>query len=521
MATLSRDEKNRFNFIRWRRATDALVSDVPITELADVPLFLEPPTNLTARIVSGDTSLFWQEPVAKRDGYIVERSPLGDVWTQVGADLPVGTTTFVDVGNTDFFYRVRAFSDALGYRRLFSTPTNAVSGFTEIIFEYAPVLDSGAYKVSAANQPLTIQPSGDISVDIIVDFGDGITREALNTTTTFSVTSADMPILPNGDTRNMTITVNEAGTSTPAFSEITELSIEWMKINPVVAKPMPNSLFALSNLTKLELTQVRNVIVGGQGYTEIPTNLAQLDKLTTIILVLCIAPANAGMLDPVLFDLPLSRLTYTHAELGANAAANGYEAANLDRLPELNNTLTYLRLEACELEGLPANYNQLTQLTTQWIGFKQGTTVPSVMNTTSPLTTAFLDVRAAGSYTGFDMTLYGEIATFRNGANQTAPTEIPTGLNPTSSYVASLSYSTQVRSDEFIDNLYTFAVANGSISGVGNFNGFALDYRLNTTPSGVYQAPAEFVKNVSNGTPANQQEKIYALIENYNITFLF
>ena len=89
----------------------------------------------------------------------------------------------------------------------------------------------------------------------------------------------------------------------------------------------------------------------------------------------------------------------------------------------------------------------------------------------------------------------------------------------------------QIKQDEIIDQFYDFVtsweyITMNSTASDGNRNQFyGLSWRLisgtfpnhDPRPSGTYQAPSGFIKGQSNGSPASPMEKIYALVENYNM----
>lgn len=93
--------------------------------------------------------------------------------------------------------------------------------------------------------------------------------------------------------------------------------------------------------------------------------------------------------------------------------------------------------------------------------------------------------------------------------------------------------STQERADKFVDAFYDKMmsweyITMSQVASDGNRNQF---YKLilslyeasaptNKRPSGVYQAPEEFVKGVSNGNPTTPMEKVYVLTNNYGQTWV-
>ena len=70
------------------------------------------PTSLEAVAVGAqEIDLSWQDNATNETGYRIERSTNGDTWSQLGSDLPAGTTSFADttvVDETTYYYRVKA-----------------------------------------------------------------------------------------------------------------------------------------------------------------------------------------------------------------------------------------------------------------------------------------------------------------------------------------------------------------------------------------------------------------------------
>lgn len=103
---------------------------------------------------------------------------------------------------------------------------------------------------------------------------------------------------------------------------------------------------------------------------------------------------------------------------------------------------------------------------------------------------------------------------------------VPTWFTNLTSWVRfdSWSWETQTRMDDHVDSFYAMVEANAPMTGTGIFRG--LDYRLvdnvlatntNVRPTGTYQAPSGYVQGSANGTPANQMEKIYVLVNQYEM----
>jgi hypothetical protein len=108
--------------------------------------------------------------------------------------------------------------------------------------------------------------------------------------------------------------------------------------------------------------------------------------------------------------------------------------------------------------------------------------------------------------------------------------EIPlkwTGFKALSSFVAfRLAITTNLLFQTFIENFYTLCTENGFLdpdSTEAQSTGFPEQFRDISwgddtdwfTVSDPIQAPSGFSQGINNGTPANNAEKIYVLVENY------
>ncbi|MGV8814732.1 MAG: leucine-rich repeat domain-containing protein [Gelidibacter sp.] len=85
---------------------------------------------------------------------------------------------------------------------------------------------------------------------------------------------------------------------------------------------------------------------------------------------------------------------------------------------------------------------------------------------------------------------------------------------------------TNLRFNEFIDAFYELCTTNGNIVNNSSSFGGVYPYRFRNISwglktrlfNGIKQAPIGYVQGVSNGTPANQGEKVYVLQNQYNHT---
>ncbi len=178
MSTLSRDVKNTFNFLRWRRASiGAVVGDLPICDLNPIELLLPAPTNLTATaFTSSRINLSWDDNATNEIEFQIERSLTSVTGFVQIATVAPNITTYQDTGldsNTTYYYRVRAVSASL-----VSDYSNEANATTLVSFDTQ--WNTTNPGVSASNQ-ITLPLSASGSYNFVVEWGDG----TLDTITAF------------------------------------------------------------------------------------------------------------------------------------------------------------------------------------------------------------------------------------------------------------------------------------------------------------------------------------------------
>ncbi|WP_159799237.1 hypothetical protein [Flavobacterium sp. MK4S-17] len=97
-----------------------------------------------------------------------------------------------------------------------------------------------------------------------------------------------------------------------------------------------------------------------------------------------------------------------------------------------------------------------------------------------------------------------------------------TALKKLKTFDCHASFETLDSMDNFVDSVYNFVIENASIN-IGNTQfrqmniiTYSASLPANSwRPSGTYQAPSGYVQGSNNGSPVNQMEKIYVLINQY------
>ena len=253
---------------------------------------------------------------------------------------------------------------------------------------------------------------------------------------------------------------------------------------------------------------------------------SDLTSLTNLI-ELTVADSNFTKLDDSLFSLPLRKLSFVNSIDFSETAAS----ESLERLAEFV-FLEELDFSGTKLTEFPVNFINRNRLVTLFIGRDNlFTTLP--INIPTSITSLNLEGKnpSLTSYENFDrlvnlVTLKLD-ETFDN-VNLAIGDELAScELLKTIEYKRQ-SIDTVANTNAIVNNLFDFIVTRGygniTTGGSDKFRDMSISMSIganaNNRPSGTYQAPTGFSKNVSNGTPANELEKVYCLVENYGHTWV-
>jgi hypothetical protein len=254
---------------------------------------------------------------------------------------------------------------------------------------------------------------------------------------------------------------------------------------------------------------------------------ADLSSLTNLI-ELEVSDSDLLKIDDSLFSLPLRKLSFVNSIDFSETAAS----ESLERLAEFV-FLEELDFTSTTLTEFPSNFINRNLLTKLSIGGNNPfTTLPlnipisvkelQIGRKTVPLT----------SYTNFDRLVNLEELILEltfDYENLAIGDELASCEKlKTIKYVRD-AVITLVRTNAHVNNLFDFIATRGygdiTTGGSDKFRDMTISLIIggavntNNRPSGTYQAPSGFNKNVSNGTPANELEKVYCLVENYGHTW--
>jgi len=272
-----------------------------------------------------------------------------------------------------------------------------------------------------------------------------------------------------------------------------------------------------------KFTGLESLVFGNRsGIQEFPADLSTLTNLKN----LSVLDSDIPKIDDSIFSLPLEKLSFRNSiDFSITEASD-----SLERLAEFV-FLEELNFAGTKLTEFPVNFINRNRLVSLTIGENNEFTILPI-NIPISVTSLSLEGKSPDltSYENFDRLVNLERlfldGTFDNVnlaiGNELASCE----LLKTISYRRD-SVSVLASTNAIVNNLFNFIVtrANAVIStgGSNKFRDMTITMLSvnngNNRPSGTYQAPKGFEKNVSNGTPANELEIVYCFVENYGHTW--
>jgi len=271
-----------------------------------------------------------------------------------------------------------------------------------------------------------------------------------------------------------------------------------------------------------KFTSLRSLIFRVEsGIKSFPEDLSSLNLLDT----LQIENAELPKIDSSLFSLPLKNLSF----LGSIDFSTSEALESLSRLPEFV-FLESLNFTSTSLTEFPLSFINRNLLKELFIGGDNSfTTLPQNIPTSLENLELTNKSPKLTSYVNFDRLVNLISVDFTNTFdNQNLLIGDEISFLHKLKKVTHKATNTQIQTDSVINNWFNFIVTRVFASieeGSGNDKFRDMNFFLIQTanlfnlPSGNYQAPNGFQKNVSNGTPANELEKIYCLVENYGHTW--
>jgi hypothetical protein len=272
----------------------------------------------------------------------------------------------------------------------------------------------------------------------------------------------------------------------------------------------------------LNLIELRSTLF----LTEIPTTLSSIKNIETFIFNKTFLEKLEKIPDGV-FENKVINLNATGSfDLSDSIFSNFFKINNL------SDTLQVLALEDCSIELLPRSLSECLLLFDLRIteNFIKN---PQVLETLLNLERLYVN---AGFFEDglFETINLKKLRSFIiRDMSIDLINEIPlkwTGLKALSSFVVfSWAITTNLLFQSFIENFYTLCTENGFLdpsSTEAQNTGFPEQFRDISwgdgddwfTVENSVQAPSGFSQGISNGTPANNAEKIYVLVENYGHT---
>jgi len=361
-------------------------------------------------------------------------------------------------------------------------------------------------------------------------FGDNIMKSSISfyftTTETQKLTISwgdgsfdeiDFTVGDNSIARNQHEYTDGLGEHTIVFSfEKPKAITRIQTLNVDVGNVIPDDLKKFTGLESINFGQQA-------GIEQFPADLSSLTNL----IVLKVLDSDLLKIDDSLFSLPLRTLSFVNSIDFSETAASD----SLDRLAEFV-FLEELDFSGTKLTEFPVNFINRNRLVTLYIGRDNlFTTLP--INIPTSVTSLNLERKTPQitSYENFDRLVNLEVLTLDgtfDNVNLAIGDELASCELLKNMQYKRDSIETVANTNAIVNNLFDFIVTRGygniTTGGSDKFRDMSIRMSIgnntNNRPSGTYQAPTGFNKNVSNGTPANELEKVYCLVENYGHTWV-
>ena len=345
-----------------------------------------------------------------------------------------------------------------------------------------------------------------------INYGDGVV-DSFNNLTNYIVRGnnpEDAHEYIDGNTSNRFVTFE--------FEDLTKIDDITIRFANVTGS-FPVEVGFIKNLKQLSLRST--------NFDSFPTSFFDLRNLNTIILRSALSFSFPAIFDGIFLN-PLQTLT-----LDSSFDLQDHISSNFFKINQLSETLTFLSIQRCNLTDLPVEIESLKKLTALWALFNNFSKLP-----TEVLELPELEILKLGDGAVNDTTMLD----FRNPNCKNIENLILRISNLDFSEI-SIKWSglkslkilplfndmvnTNVRFDEFIDQMYDLVIQNGFLdtsSTEAQLEEFPEQFRnivwgaSSLTQTGIIEAPPQFVQGSNNGNPINQGQKIYVLVNNYGHT---
>ena len=345
-----------------------------------------------------------------------------------------------------------------------------------------------------------------------INYGDGVV-ESFEDLTNYSVgrnNPEDAHEYIDGNTSNRFVTFE--------FQDLTKINgifIQFVNVTGI----FPVEVGLIKNLDGLSLRST--------NFDSFPESFFDLRNLDTITFRSALSFKFPTIFDGIFLNV-LTSLT-----LGSSFDLEDHISSNFFKINQLSETLTFLNIQRCNLTDLPVEIESLKKLTALWALFNNFSKLP-----TEVLELPELEILKLGDGAVNDTTMLD----FRNPNCKNIENLILRISNLDFSEI-SIKWSglkslkilplfndmvnTNVRFDEFIDQMYDLVIQNGFLntsSTEAQLEEFPEQFRdivwgdSSLTQTGTVEAPPQFVQGSNNGNPINQGQKIYVLVNNYGHT---
>lgn len=299
--------------------------------------------------------------------------------------------------------------------------------------------------------------------------------------------------------------------------------------------------FTFEDISKLVQINISNVLVGGafpvdvkdataltelivnttNNITSFPPDLRGLNNLQSLTIARAY-PTKPTKIPDSFFELDLVQFAST-----GSYDLSDLIGSNLFKLNQFKNLKT-LSLATCNIVELDSTFSELTNLETLLMDGNFFLVFPTQIEGLTKLKDLRISFDSSQSDISFiDFSNLNKIIQMRIVGDFNL-SEIPLKWQGLTSLVTIIEIKqfikTNAKFNEFIDAFYTLCTTNGSITAGGSPAPYTNRFRNiswgdgSLSFTGAKVAPAGFSLGVSNGTPANQGEKVFVLQNQYNHT---
>jgi hypothetical protein len=279
------------------------------------------------------------------------------------------------------------------------------------------------------------------------------------------------------------------------------------------------------------------ILIRTRNLTGLPESLKNISNINSVRLANSFTNRLEAIPDGFFNNALVSLNGSGSFDLGKGVDSN--LTSNFFKVNQLSQTLKTLNFETCNISTLPEEINQLVILEALYIGsqryndFENQIINPQVLEPLENLSKLYLSVSTLVTE-WWDLSLWVNLSAL-NIYDSKMKCSLPfddlvnvwKDLKSLKKVLPETVLFTIYNFDDFVDGFYELCTVRGfldSSSTEAQNTGYPEQFRdvyfghSSVNYTGNIQAPSGFSQGISNGTPANQGEKIYVLVNNYGHT---